>query len=64
MKDRKLLSEEEIEEVFGGQYDRRKANKKKQAPELTVCPECGEPMLPHRVCPNCGYYDAEDVIKD
>jgi len=20
------------------------------------CPHCGEPRLPHRVCPKCGFY--------
>ena len=26
------------------------------APTLAPCPKCGEPRVPHRVCPNCGYY--------
>ena len=26
------------------------------APNLVRCPECGEPMLPHRACPSCGFY--------
>jgi len=24
--------------------------------QITYCPRCGEPVLPHRVCPNCGNY--------
>ncbi len=27
-----------------------------------ICPECGSPKLPHRVCPNCGYYDGKVVV--
>lgn len=26
------------------------------------CPNCHEPKLPHRVCPNCGYYDGKEVV--
>ena len=26
------------------------------------CKHCGEPVLPHRVCPSCGYYDGVPVI--
>ncbi len=26
------------------------------------CTECGEPRLPHRVCPKCGYYRGKQVI--
>lgn len=27
-----------------------------------VCPKCGKPMLPHRVCGSCGYYKGREVI--
>ena len=26
------------------------------------CPHCHQPKLPHRVCPNCGYYNGREVI--
>lgn len=26
------------------------------------CPNCHETKLPHRVCPNCGYYDGKEVV--
>jgi len=26
------------------------------------CPRCGAPRLPHRVCPECGYYGDRQVI--
>ena len=37
---------------------------KKAAPGLSICPQCHEPKLPHRVCPNCNYYDGRDVMED
>lgn len=30
---------------------------------LTECPQCHQPRLPHTVCPNCGTYKGEEVIK-
>lgn len=27
------------------------------------CPNCHEQMLPHRVCPNCGYYKGKEIIE-
>ncbi len=33
-----------------------------KAPKLLSCPKCGKPMLPHRVCKNCGYYKGNQVI--
>jgi len=29
---------------------------------LTKCQKCGKPVLPHTVCPNCGYYKGVEVI--
>ena len=41
---------------------RKAANMKKVATGTSVCPQCHEPKLPHRVCPNCGFYKGKDVI--
>ncbi|MBQ6686666.1 MAG: 50S ribosomal protein L32, partial [Firmicutes bacterium] len=30
----------------------------------SVCPQCHEPKLPHRVCPNCNYYDGKAVVAE
>lgn len=40
----------------------RKANYKLETPGLTKCPKCGEMILPHRVCPNCGTYNKRQVV--
>jgi len=29
---------------------------------LSKCPKCKAPALPHRVCPACGYYKGRDVL--
>ncbi|HEW91473.1 MAG TPA: 50S ribosomal protein L32 [Thermotogaceae bacterium] len=29
---------------------------------VSVCPNCGEPKLPHRVCLHCGYYNGKQVL--
>ncbi len=29
---------------------------------LSTCSHCHEPVLPHTVCSNCGYYDGKEVI--
>ena len=31
-------------------------------PALTACSHCKEMILPHRVCPNCGYYKGKEVL--
>ena len=30
---------------------------------IATCKHCNEPIMPHRVCPNCGYYDGKEVVK-
>jgi len=39
--------------------DQRRAHWKITAPNVTACPNCGEPRLSHRVCPSCGQYDGK-----
>jgi len=43
---------------------RKAANMKKTGPALSLCPQCHEPKLPHRVCPNCNYYDGKAVVEE
>lgn len=42
--------------------DARRANHKIDAPANSVCPQCHQPKLPHRVCSECGYYKGKEVI--
>jgi large subunit ribosomal protein L32 len=43
--------------------DKRRANWKGQSPNLSTCPDCGEPRLPHRVCQSCGSYKGRKVLQ-
>jgi large subunit ribosomal protein L32 len=43
--------------------DMRRANHDKvSAPNVIPCPNCGDMMLPHRVCPACGHYKGREVV--
>lgn len=30
---------------------------------LSACSHCKEPVAPHQVCKQCGYYKSEDILK-
>ncbi|MGC9364276.1 MAG: 50S ribosomal protein L32 [Fidelibacterota bacterium] len=42
--------------------DKRRTHQKLRAATIVICPQCNEPKMPHRVCPNCGYYRGRPVI--
>ncbi len=41
---------------------KRRSHHSAYAPALTECPHCHAPRLPHRVCPECGYYKGRAAI--
>ncbi len=43
--------------------DARRTHQKLEGLTTTTCPQCGEPMLPHHACPECGQYKGRTVIK-
>ena len=43
-------------------HKRRSAVWKLQPPKLVRCKECKELIVPHRVCPNCGFYGGKAVV--
>lgn len=43
--------------------DKRRANWKITVPNFSVCPECQEPKLPHRVCMSCGTYNGKKILE-
>jgi large subunit ribosomal protein L32 len=34
-----------------------------KVPNITTCPECGEPKAAHRVCMKCGKYGGRQVVE-
>ncbi len=45
-----------------GRRGRRRAHDAVGVPKLVECSNCHQPMLPHRVCPNCGQYRGRQVL--
>ena len=31
-------------------------------PQWSICSQCGDPFLPHRICGTCGYYRGRQVM--
>lgn len=42
---------------------RRANHDKVAAPNIVPCPNCGEPVVPHRACGSCGHYKGRVVKK-
>ena len=62
------LNDEELSQVSGGMVPKKRSPyspykeknpHEKQTREFVICPNCGETILPHKACPNCGYPDNE-----
>jgi len=43
--------------------DKRRTHWKLQPPGVTRCPQCANAIVPHRVCPYCGFYRGRQVIQ-
>ena len=49
--------------VSKARRDKRRSSTWKLAlPGMTKCPKCGEYVLSHRVCGNCGTYKGKEVL--
>lgn len=44
--------------------DSRRAHDRVSLPQVAECPHCQEPVLPHRVCSECGTYKGKEIIKE
>ena len=42
---------------------KRRTHYKAQDVAVHSCPKCGDPKIPHRVCPTCGHYRGEAVLE-
>ncbi len=50
--------------VSKARRDKRRSNVwKLDAPGIHKCPKCGEYVLFHRVCKNCGTYKGKEILK-
>jgi large subunit ribosomal protein L32 len=43
--------------------DSRRAHDHLEAPAQSLCPQCHQPKLPHRVCPTCGSYKGKEIVE-
>ena len=41
---------------------KRRTHYKAAAVAVMACPQCDQTKMPHRACPNCGYYRGRPVI--
>ncbi len=42
---------------------KRRSHMALEVPGMVKCPNCGEMIKPHRVCPKCGFYKGEDKLE-
>lgn len=42
--------------------DRRRSHLALKGPNLVACPRCSSPKVPHRVCPECGFYKGRTAV--
>jgi large subunit ribosomal protein L32 len=40
----------------------RRAHHFRTPKQVQYCPRCNEPILPHRVCDQCGFYQGRDAV--
>ena len=41
----------------------RRTHLKKEVGALTLCPNCGATIRPHRACSKCGFYKGKNVLE-
>ncbi len=49
--------------ISKGRKNRRRSHDAIKKINLVPCPSCKKPKMPHQVCPNCGKYNNEEIIK-
>lgn len=42
---------------------KRRSHLAKKLKTLAICPQCKSPIVPHRVCKDCGFYNGKDVLE-
>ena len=41
---------------------KRRTHWKARVASLSVCSQCQKPIIPHRICPFCGYYRGSQIV--
>ncbi len=49
--------------VSKARRDKRRTHQKTAAPSVATCPQCGEPVMQHRACVECGTYKGRNVFE-
>lgn len=49
--------------VSKSRRDMRRSHLSISAVNYVICPNCGEPKLPHHACTACGVYKGRQVLK-
>ena len=49
-------------------WSKRRQGKRRATHHIQIkaagnCPNCHEPLKPHRACPKCGFYKGKQVVK-
>ena len=42
---------------------KRRTHYKAEPVTVNACPKCGDPRMPHRICPSCGHYNDTAVVQ-
>lgn len=40
----------------------RRAGKKRTVQQLVACTNCGASIIPHHICPSCGFYRGKQMV--
>lgn len=46
-----------------GSIGKRNAHSALKSNQLNKCPNCGQNIVPHQACPDCGHYKGRDIKK-
>lgn len=49
--------------VSRSRRDKRRTHQKTGGPNVTKCPQCGEAVLQHHACTECGTYKGRTIIE-
>ena len=41
---------------------KRRTHWKARVASLSTCSQCQKPIIPHRICPFCGYYRGSQIV--